>query len=126
MALAFAIFIIAIIILADLGRLRFIFWIVGRVPYLDKLLHFLLVGVLTFLVSASLMQTLQNKNSNWIAVSCVLFFIITFTIEEISQIPLRRRDFSPQDLIANYLGILVFGFLAWWKYGKAKTIPPSK
>ncbi|HRJ75163.1 MAG TPA: hypothetical protein PLX90_04150 [Anaerolineales bacterium] len=59
-ALAFTIFIVAVIVLADLGRLRFVFWMVGRVPYLDKFLHFLLIGILTFLVSASLMQMFPN------------------------------------------------------------------
>jgi len=125
-ALAFTIFIVAVIVLADLGRLRFVFWMVGRVPYLDKFLHFLLIGILTFLVSASLMQMFPNKNLNWIALSCVLFFMIVFTVEEVSQIPIRRRDFSIQDLAANYLGILTFGFLAWWSYGRKKEITSNK
>lgn len=85
-----------------------------------------MIGTLTFLVTASLIQTFPNKNLNTIVLASVFFFLIVFTIEEFSQIPIRGRSFSVKDLTANYLGILVFGFLVWWKYGRAKTIIPSK
>lgn len=35
MAIAFTMFIVAVIALADLGRLRFLFWIMGRFENLD-------------------------------------------------------------------------------------------
>jgi polysaccharide biosynthesis protein VpsQ len=126
LAIAFTIFIVAVIALADLGRLRFLFRIMGRYENLDVLLHFILIGTLTFLVTASLIQTFPTKNLRMIVFVSIFFFLIFFTIEELSQIPIRGRSFSVKDLVANYLGILVFGFLAWWKYGRAKTITPSK
>jgi VanZ family protein len=120
LAIAFTIFIVVVIVLADLGRLRFLFWILGRFENLDVLLHFVLIGTLTFLVTASLLQTFPNKNLNMIVLASILFFLIVFTIEEVSQLHIRGRSFSVKDLAANYLGILVFGFLAWWKYGRRK------
>jgi VanZ family protein len=120
LAIAFTMFIVTVIALADLGRLRFLFWIMRRFENLDLFLHFVLIGTLTFLVTASLIQAFPTKNLNTIVLASVFFFLIVFTIEEISQIPIRGRSFSVKDLAANYLGILTFGFLAWWKYGRRK------
>jgi VanZ family protein len=122
LAITFAIFLGLIILLADLGRLRFLFWILGRFENLDVLLHFVLIGTLTFLVTASLIQTFPTKNLNMIVLASIFFFLIVFTIEEFSQIPIRGRSFSVKDLAANYLGILVFGFLAWWRYRKISKV----
>ncbi|KXK11767.1 MAG: hypothetical protein UZ14_CFX002002628 [Chloroflexi bacterium OLB14] len=122
LAVAFTIFVALIIALADAGRLRFMLWFISRVPNLDTILHFLLIGILTFLVTASLMQTFSTRNSNLVAVSSILFFLIFFTLEEVSQGPIRGRDFSLKDLAANYAGILCFGFLAWWKFRRKKEV----
>lgn len=122
LAILFALFIGAIILLADFGKLRFVFWVVSRVPNLDAVLHFLLIGTLTFLVTASLIKTFPDKNLNWLTLGSMFFFFVVFTLEEFSQIPIRGRDFSFKDLAANYLGISVFGFIAWWKYGRKKEV----
>lgn len=122
-AIGFAIFILGIIILADLGYLRFLLRIVSRVEYLDKVLHFLLIGTLTFLVTGALIQTFSAFiKPDWLALITVIFFLVVFTIEEVSQIPIRGRDFSFKDLAANYAGILVFGFGAWWIYARKKEV----
>lgn len=115
-------FIILVIVAADLGYLRFALRLVNRVDHLDKILHFTLIGTLTYLVTASLLQTFPNANINWVVLSSVLFFLIVFTLEEISQGPIRNRDFSLKDLAANYLGIFTFGFLVWIQYRKKKLI----
>jgi VanZ family protein len=120
LAIAFSIFIVVVIIGADLGYLRWVLWLVNRVDNLDKVLHFLLIGTLTYLVTTSLIQTFPKTNINWIVISSIAFFLFVFTLEEISQGPIRGRDFSLEDLAANYLGILIFGFLAWWIYKNKK------
>lgn len=120
LAVSFSIFVFLIIIGADLGYLRWAMRLVNRVDNLDKVLHFLLIGTLTYLVTASLIETFPKINSNRIVLLSLFFFLSFFTLEEISQAPIRGRDFSLGDLAANYLGILIFGFLVWWRYTKKK------
>ncbi|MFN3492237.1 MAG: VanZ family protein [Anaerolineales bacterium] len=116
LAVVFAIFLGLVIFLADLGYLRFFLWGVSRVKNLDVVLHFLLIGTFSFLAIASLIETFPDRNINWLALGSMFFFFAVFTLEELSQIFIRGRDFSLKDLAANYLGIFVFGFFVWRKY----------
>ena len=118
LAFFFALFILTIILLADLGFLRPVLFLVSRVDYLDKILHFLLIGTLTFLVSSALVEALPSLNPKWVLLSAVFILAVVFTLEEISQGPIRGRDASWEDLAANYAGILVFGGLAWLRVRK--------
>lgn len=118
LAFLFALFILAIIVSADLGFLRPVLFLVSRVDYLDKVLHFLLIGTLTFLVSSALIETLPSLNPKWVLLSAIFILAVVFTLEEISQGPIRGRDASWADLAANYAGILVFGGLAWLRVRK--------
>lgn len=122
LAFAFSIFILLIIVAADLGYLRFALRLVNRIDNLDKILHFILIGTLTYLVTASLLEAFPKANIKWVVLSSILFFLIVFTLEEISQGPIRNRDFSLKDLAANYLGIFTFGFLAWVHYKNKKLL----
>lgn len=118
LAFLFALFILAIIVFADLGLLRPVLFIVSRVDYLDKVLHFLLIGTLTFLTSSALVEALPSLNPKWVLLFAIFILAVVFTLEEISQGPIRGRDASWADLAANYAGILVFGGLAWLRVRK--------
>lgn len=120
LAILFSIFIASIIILADVGYLKPLLWMIHEVKNLDKVLHFLLIGTLTYLISAGLIESLPNRNVNWIVLVAMFSIFVFFTIEELSQSQIRGRSFSLIDLAANYLGIFVFGFLAWFRYRKIK------
>jgi polysaccharide biosynthesis protein VpsQ len=120
LAVSFAVFIAIIIILADLGYLQPILWFVHEVENLDKVLHFLLIGTLTYLVSAGLIESFPYKNAKQIILGTIIFLLLFFTMEEFSQVGIRERSFSLIDLAANYLGILVFGFFAWQKYRRVR------
>lgn len=122
LALLFALFLLTIILLADLGFLRPVLFLISRVNYLDKVLHFLLIGTLTFLISSALVETLPSLNPKWVLLSAVFILAAVFTLEEISQGPIRGRDASWADLAANYAGILVFGGLAWLRARKRLQI----
>lgn len=122
LAFLFALFLLAIILLADLGFLRPLLFLVSRVDYLDKFLHFLLIGTLTFLVSSALVEALPSLNPKWVLLSAVFILAVIFTLEEISQGPIRGRDASWEDLAANYAGILVFGGLAWLRTRKRLNV----
>lgn len=116
LAVLFAAFVIVAIALADLGYLHGALVFVNSVPLLDKLLHFLLMGILTFLVVAALVENFPLRRPTWIIWSVVLSLLAIFTVEEFSQIPIPGRDASLFDLGANYAGILFFGFMAWLRF----------
>jgi VanZ family protein len=121
LAVLFAVFLILIIFLADMGFLVSTRHFIDRVPYLDKALHFLLIGGLTYLAAFGLIETFPNRDPNRVIFLVVVAIGIIFTLEEISQKPIRGRDASWADMGANFAGILAFGFLAWRRVRRGKT-----
>lgn len=113
LTILFAAFLLSIIVLADLGRLRRLLSIMNRIPYGDKVLHFLLIGTLTYLVATTLVQALPNRDPKLLVLISGFILAVIFTIEEISQGPIPGRDASLKDLLANYAGIAFFGFFSW-------------
>ena len=109
----FTIFIIGLIVLADMGKMRFLLWLLSRFPYGDKIVHFGLIGGLSFLLNTTAMQLLPKQNPRRVSLIVTLFLLVVFTLEEISQGPIRGRDASLSDLAANYAGIITFALLAY-------------
>jgi len=104
-------FILFIIALADQGKLGYIGVIVYEIPYTDKLGHFILMGLLAFFINLSLKcSTISIWNSNFLKGSIIIISLVT--LEEISQLFVETRTFDLMDLVADYLGIFVFGRLA--------------
>jgi polysaccharide biosynthesis protein VpsQ len=96
-----------IIFLADVKSTRYVLSFVGSIPFGDKLGHFFLIGTFSFLLNLSLgCRKVRRVLSGSLIVSVIV------TIEEISQIFIRGRSFDLTDLIADFLGILLFGKLA--------------
>jgi VanZ family protein len=122
LAIVFAVFLVSLIVLADLGLMRFWMRLINRIPFADKGVHFFLVGTLTFLATASLIEYFSSRDPGRVALASVLFFAFVFTLEEISQGPISGRNASVKDLLANYAGVLVFGFLAWWRGRKTTNL----
>ncbi|MBL8078491.1 MAG: VanZ family protein [Anaerolineales bacterium] len=114
--LLFAFFIIAIVILADrgeLGPLGFVY----DFPYGDKVGHFVLFGVLNFLVTLTSLRALPNRKPKLLALSIGLILALIIGAEEYSQKFFVRRTFDLVDLTASYLGLIVGGWIAL-KYKK--------
>lgn len=110
-AVGFAFFILAIIILADRGRLG-IFEIVYRIPFGDKAGHFVLYGILSLLVNLALFQTFPGRPPKRIVWISGLVLLLLIGVEEFSQKYFPARTFSYLDLAAGYLGVLVFSLLS--------------
>jgi len=107
----FFLFIILIIILADRGQLG-ILKLVNQIPYGDKTGHFILYGILTFLVDLTLFQALPLRSPKLVAVTSGLVLGLLIGLEEVSQQYFASRTFSLQDLAASYLGVIFFSWLA--------------
>lgn len=112
LAILFTIFLVSIILLANLGYMRFPMRLLSRIPLGDKIMHFLLIGTLTFLITSSLIESLRSINPLWVALAVGFVLAAIFTIEELSQGLFRGREMSLKDLLANYAGILFFGVTA--------------
>lgn len=119
----FALFLFVLIVLADLGKLNFLLWAMNDLPFGDKVVHFLLIGTLSFLVNRTAMQLFPRKGMKYVSVIVTLFLLVLFTLEEISQAPIAGRDASLGDLLANYAGIIIFALLANLTRNKQKTLP---
>ena len=118
--------IISIIILADtghLGGLGFIY----QFPYGDKAGHFLLFGILSFLLNLTLLRSLPNRDPSTslraspkrIAVTVTLLLALAIGLEEWAQqfFPLRTSDWV--DLFFGYAGVALG---AWIAYRKGKPV----
>ncbi len=125
LTLLFAAFIVAIIVLADMGHLPWPLRSIEQIPYGDKIGHFVLIGILGFLVISTLFQVLPNRDPKRVAVIAALILALIFTVEEASQGPIVGRDASWTDLFANFAGITVFSFLAYKlkNWGESTTRP---
>lgn len=114
---------VAIILAADLGLARGLFAAANRLPGADTAGHFLLLGMLSFIMNIAF-PSVRVKPLPFHKTSLVLAIIIT--IEEFTQLFLANRTFSLIDLSANYAGIWLFGELGVFLRGKlAKDNPIS-
>ena len=106
------IFILAgIVVLADLSQTQFLFRFIKQFPFGDKISHFLLMGMFSFVVNLALgAKTVRIWKLSYLLGSLIVLAIVT--VEEVSQIFVRGRTFDVFDLLADTAGILFFGEIA--------------
>jgi VanZ family protein len=111
LAILFTLFIILIIVLADTGNLG-ILAILYRIPFADKVGHFLLYGILVLLINLTLFHSIPSQNRTWIALLSGVPLALLIGLEELSQRSFSNRTFDLVDLSASYLGVIFFSWLA--------------
>jgi len=110
--LSFFIFIGFIIYLADTADHNFAFRLIGHIPYGDKLMHGLLYGIMALLLNYGL----KFKAYKFLGFNLQLGAIIVLvfaTIEEISQYWIPSRTFDLGDLLADFVGVILFSLIKW-------------
>ncbi len=107
----FTLFIILVIVLADLGRLGVLNYI-NRIPYADKVGHFILYGILALLINLTLFRSFPSRRRIGVDVVSGLILALLIGLEEFSQRSFATRTFSLGDLSASYLGLICFSWLA--------------
>lgn len=110
-AILFALLIILIIILADTGGLGFLRFL-NRIPYGDKLGHFVLYGILTLLLDLALYRSLPLLDRRLLSLRTALILALLIGLEEFSQQYFPNRSFDLVDLAFSYLGVIFFSWLA--------------
>lgn len=108
---AFVILLVAIVVAADQGRLPAFVTALYAVPGGDKVGHFVLMGILSFLVNVSLATHSRTHTSRRIVQGSLIVGLLA-TIEEVSQLLFETRSFSLNDLGSSYAGIAFFAYLA--------------
>jgi polysaccharide biosynthesis protein VpsQ len=111
-AIFFGLFIIGVIILADLGRLGGLHGIYD-IPYGDKVGHFTLYGLLGFVLDLSVFEARPLANKKSLAVITSLILIAVIGLEEISQIWIPTRTADVFDWLAGCAGVIFFAWLAY-------------
>jgi polysaccharide biosynthesis protein VpsQ len=112
LAILFSLLIIVIIVLADMGSLPQFLQVWNDFPYGDKAGHFILYGVLTLLVDLALFQSLARQSPRSVTITSGLLLSLLIGFEEFSQQFFVNRTFSLNDLVASYLGVIFFSWLA--------------
>lgn len=106
-------FIGTIIWLADHHEARAFFRWIDRHSGVDKLGHFCLFGLLAFFLNFTFWtHPFFNARRYWVPGSALVG--ILSTMEEFSQRSMPYRTFDLLDMTANWIGVIFFGWLAWW------------
>ncbi|MFZ5855945.1 MAG: VanZ family protein [Chloroflexota bacterium] len=108
----FALFIILVIVLADIDRLG-VLEVLYRFPYGDKVGHFILYGILTLLVNLTALRSSRFSDPKRAALTATLILALLVAAEEFSQRYFANRTFSISDLLFGYAGMLLGMWLAW-------------
>jgi VanZ family protein len=112
-AVLFTIFIIGIIILADMGKLPRFLGMVYDFRYGDKLGHFILFGLLNFFITRAAISAFSTRDPLRVAVFCGLILALFIAVEEYSQNYFPDRTASWFDLLAGYAGVFIGGLIAF-------------
>jgi polysaccharide biosynthesis protein VpsQ len=114
LAIGFLLFILAVIVAADMDAIPIAVRDIYRFPGGDKLGHFVLYGILAYLLARAFPRSVHR---GWFSVPIVILVLIAFTVlEELSQSLFAQRTASATDLAASLSGIL----LATWLAGRRK------
>jgi VanZ family protein len=81
----------------------------------DKAGHFILFGILSFLLNKSALALLSNRTPARLVLTVSLLLAILIGLEEWSQSLFPARTMSLSDLLASYAGVSVFALLAYWR-----------
>lgn len=108
LSILFALFVAAIVVLADLNAIPPIVRKVYDFPNGDKLGHLVLFGLLNFFLTSAFLPrfTLDRKR---IALSIGLILALVAAAEEWSQQFFSARTFDLADLMASFIGVAVGG-----------------
>jgi VanZ family protein len=109
----FSFFIVGIVIAANADRFPQFLRPSYDFPGGDKAGHFILFGILSFLLNKSALELLPKRNPTRLALTVSLLLAILIGLEEWSQSLFPSRTMSTTDLLASYAGLVVFALLAY-------------
>lgn len=116
LSIIFIILLITLVVASDRGDLPGFIKTLKDYPGGDKAGHFVLMGILSFLVNASAMLALPRRKPVLVVLGTSLIIALVVSLEEYSQKFFVNRTSSMVDLVFSYLGIACFSYLTYvWK-----------
>ena len=112
--LLFFLLIVAIVIAADADQFPDFIKRLYQFPNGDKAGHFILFGILSFLLNESALTLFPKPNPARLVLTISLLLAIVIGLEEWSQALFPARTMSLTDLLASYTGVALFALLAYW------------
>ncbi len=112
LAVLFTLFIIAVVVLADLDAFPPCIRKLYDFPNGDKVGHLILFGLLNFFLTSAFLFRFPLSRGR-VALSVSLILILAIAAEEFSQQYFAARTFDLVDLSASYIGAFVGGWIAW-------------
>jgi polysaccharide biosynthesis protein VpsQ len=109
----FSLLIVAIVVAADTAVLPHLLERLYSFPGGDKAGHFLLFGILSFLVNESALSLFPRRIPARLVLTVSLLLAILIGLEEWSQSLFPARTMSLSDLLASYAGVSAFAILAY-------------
>ena len=109
LAIAFGLFIVLVIVLADTEHLPRFIKAVYDFPFGDKMGHFILYGLLNLFVTMACLTSFADRPPRQVALVSGLTLAVLIGLEEFSQKYFSSRTFDLIDLSASYLGVLAGG-----------------
>ena len=121
--LSFFLFILIIIFKANTADYNFAFRLIGDIPYGDKLMHGLLFGLMAWALNYSLdFKHIHIKKPFSLRLQLGAILVLFFaTLEEISQLFIISRTFDMGDLLADFVGVVLFSLLSKTKLHHRKN-----
>ena len=110
----FALFILAIVLATNTGYFPGLLQPLYDFPGGDKAGHFILFGILSFLLNKSALTLFPKRSPVRLVLSVSLLLSILIGLEEWSQSLFPSRTMSLADLLTSYAGVLVFALLTIW------------
>ena len=111
-AVAFSIFIVIVVILADQDAIPPAIRALYDFENGDKVGHLILFGLLNFFLTSAALSALQDRTSIRVALSVGLILALFIAAEEFSQQYFSARTFDLIDLAASYVGLVIGGWVA--------------
>ena len=111
--LLFSAFIIVVVLIANADQFPDAIRNLYKFPGGDKAGHFILFGILSYLLNRSALILLPKRNPARLVLTVSLLLSILIGLEEWSQSLFPARTMSVVDLTFSYLGVFVFAFVAF-------------
>jgi len=115
--LLFTLFIVGIVISANTNQFPLVLKPLYDFPGGDKVGHFILFGILSFLLNKSALELCPELHPARLVLTVSLLLSMLIGLEEWSQALFPARTMDAIDLFASLLGVIVF---ALWAY-RTKT-----
>jgi polysaccharide biosynthesis protein VpsQ len=121
---AYILFLIGIVVLANLGIARWVFTASTLVPFGDKFCHMILMGLFSFLLNSALCCRMSRLFRIRVLTGSLVACLLVLG-EEVSQFWVASRNVEVLDALFDLVGIYLFGLLASLNLRmKAKALVP--